>query len=104
LFFLFPSFSTLIIKNGYQFITIFYFFGDLFSSDKVHNGVNNDPLFSVCKFTPEDEKRLKELKESLGHKSISESELEDYDTTYNTDDCPEIEDNYDYDLEVDLLP
>ena len=68
------------------------------------NGVNNKPLFSVCKFTPEDEKRLKELKASLRHKSISESELYDYDTMYDADNCPEIRDDYNYDLKVDLLP
>lgn len=68
------------------------------------NGVNNKPVLSVCKFTQEDETRLKELKESLRHKSISESEIYDDDTTYDTDDCPEINDNYDYELSVDLLP
>ncbi|MGL6339986.1 MAG: DUF6694 family lipoprotein, partial [Waterburya sp.] len=39
------------------------------------DGANKQPLFSMCKFTPEDEQRLKELKESLGDESIIASEL-----------------------------
>jgi hypothetical protein len=70
------------------------------------DGVKNKPLFSACKFTGEDEKKLRELKESLRHGSISEIELYDYDTTYHTDDCSEIEDDYDYsnNLRVQPLP
>jgi hypothetical protein len=70
------------------------------------NGVKNKPLFSACKFTRKDEKQLRELKESLRHKSISKSKMYDYYTTYHSNDCLEIEDDYDYrnDLRVQPLP
>lgn len=71
------------------------------------NGASGKPLFSECKFTQEDEKKLKELKKSLRREQIIRSIQYDYDydMLLNQDRCLK---DYDYrynnKLEVDLLP
>lgn len=70
------------------------------------NGASGKPLFSMCKFTQKDEKKLKKLKESLRHEQIIRSVEYDYDTINIGQDGCRNDYYYSYNngLEVYLLP